>query len=125
MTYYKNLKKFKFKPAKAGKYELMVNVMDSEGNFRNYPLKIEVIFDEEDLEKEAEEMKKLVESAKAGGADLEEAENPENDPDYVSEEDMNAMGDFFSDMAANRGPVDPNRVPFTIAISDITSNGEV
>ena len=35
------------------------------------------------------------------------------------------MGDFFADMAANRGPIDPNRVPFTLSISDITSNGEV
>jgi len=30
--------------------------MDAEGNFRNYPLKFNVLFDEEDLEKEAEAM---------------------------------------------------------------------
>ena len=68
MTYYKNLQKIKFKPDKAGKHQLTINIMDTEGNFRNYQLKVEIGFDEEDLAKEAEQMAAMISSFESNKA---------------------------------------------------------
>ena len=50
----------KYIPKDEGQHELIVNIMDIIGNFKNYKLQISVKFDMKDLLREEEMMAKLL-----------------------------------------------------------------
>ena len=38
---------------------------------------------------------------------------------------MELLGDFATEMLAGKGKIEEDRLPFTISISDISSNGDL